>query len=1015
MRIVRTGPPGPSRVEFSSDLRQWSVVAAKSDESDWTYKVPVASAGYYRAIATEPVVVEENPGWSATFDSGTSATGKFTILLDDPSKVYFQDLEAYPFHFQFGTEWLPPFQGLTALEYNQQTLLPGTGQRAIVGNILRADEFLTGSGSVNGRAIRFIGGDGYPPELIRYLFELVASKVVYQHEWQHPEFYYLPTERQFPHALENRLLLRSHGIEIIDPTERSSKVAYSSGWAMGRLVYEPGDEVNQAFREGRLKSEDVLVTDVLPPELPSVHAILTLTPVTPHSHVVILAESLRVPVGLLHSEADHQRALALDSQKVVVKVDEATSSVQVHLYDEVSQEARTYLESTKEFEKPGIQAMTPTALPYAVPIQSEIASEISHVGGKAANFQQLERLLENAPDWLTIETPSPAIALTFSLWREFLQQRQTEGETLKDRIEDRLAPFENSLEIAALDDALAEVRSWIREGTFPAAAQSDLITAMQIFPPEERIRFRSSTNVEDTEGFVGAGLYDSFSGCLLDDTDSDVEGPSQCDPERAKERGTFRAIKKVYASFYNLNAYLLRRQFHLSEEEVGMGVLVHPSFPDEVEAANGVAVTKDALVFESFRPNEPDYYEVESQFVSQVGAVSIANPSSGERPEIVFSEFTGIHIDQQSSLLPSGQSSVIPIGEYGFLAGVLGGVHREVLGEGSSKRLEFEYKKLVDERFVVKQMRTLPPSGGGRVFEKAAVVGKSSFILLQNQHSFILSNHRLKMHLQAEPDGTTFYEPGQPISYRGRLTTPHPSGELEMSTLDLRSGDQIFGIQWHHRGQTYDSQWAVIDSLRSPLVNLGDFMPGGALGVTVNVPRETPLVIPQGFPHLYGEPPGPEGLSTETVFLRPGTPDDPPSSGSKLISRSVSLPGGRQLDTEFYWFDSSSRYTEQTVGPTYALDRFKTSRLSGFTSEPIVLTDYWSQTYQPTHHNGLDAFVFEPRLSGNVTEAQLEELGAQDIRALYVLSGTADTDLEHDRRLWLQGFSGKWRLVLPPE
>ena len=112
------------------------------------------------------------------------------------------------------------------------------------------------------------------------------------------------------------------------------------------------------------------------------------------------------------------------------------------------------------------------------------------------------------------------------------------------------------------------------------------------FDPQRNIRFRSSSNVEDTEQFVGAGLYDSFSGCLADDLDDDTAGPCRCDPAEPKERGVFRAIRKVYASFYNDDAYLERLRHGIDEAQVGMGLLVHHSFPDEIERANGVATLK---------------------------------------------------------------------------------------------------------------------------------------------------------------------------------------------------------------------------------------------------------------------------------------------------------------------------------------------------------------------------------------------------------------------------------------
>jgi len=85
-------------------------------------------------------------------------------------------------------------------------------------------------------------------------------------------------------------------------------------------------------------------------------------------------------------------------------------------------------------------------------------------------------------------------------------------------------------------------------------------------PADKKIRFRSSTNVEDAGNFSGAGLYDSFSGCLADDLDEDNLGPSICDPRKPKERGAIRAIKKVLASFYNENAFLERLRHDIDEK-----------------------------------------------------------------------------------------------------------------------------------------------------------------------------------------------------------------------------------------------------------------------------------------------------------------------------------------------------------------------------------------------------------------------------------------------------------------
>src|SRR5262249_35643656 len=160
------------------------------------------------------------------------------------------------------------------------------------------------------------------------------------------------------------------------------------------------------------------------------------------------------------------------------------------------------------------------------------------------------------------------------------------------------------------------IRELIQHDTdFSAAQKQEIIAALNIFDPARNIRFRSSTNVEDSEQFTGAGLYDSYSGCLLDDLDNDNNGPSQCDPSETNERGVFRAIKRVYASFYNDNAVIERLRHGIDEETVGMAILVHHSTPDDFELANGVATIK-AIRGAGFDTTDGD-------LVTQKGAVSV--------------------------------------------------------------------------------------------------------------------------------------------------------------------------------------------------------------------------------------------------------------------------------------------------------------------------------------------------------------------------------------------------------
>jgi phosphoenolpyruvate synthase/pyruvate phosphate dikinase len=141
-----------------------------------------------------------------------------------------------------------------------------------------------------------------------------------------------------------------------------------------------------------------------------------------------------------------------------------------------------------------------------------------------------------------------------------------------------------------LADDLAVIRGLIKsEAQFSEAQKSAVLAALTSFTSSQRLRFRSSTNVEDTDTFTGAGLYDSETGCAADDQDQDTVGPSACNAAQPQERGVFRALQKVYASFYNDNAVRERLRLQIDEDQVGMAVLVHYSYPDVEELANGVA------------------------------------------------------------------------------------------------------------------------------------------------------------------------------------------------------------------------------------------------------------------------------------------------------------------------------------------------------------------------------------------------------------------------------------------
>ena|GEM_PF-4093732 len=251
------------------------------------------------------------------------------------------------------------------------------------------------------------------------------------------------------------------------------------------------------------------------------------------------------------------------------------------------------------------------------------------------------------------------------------------GSTLRQEIANRLTGYTYPpFDMAALSADIAVARNIITNAsvtTFSQPLEAAVIAVLQDpnygFDVNQKIRFRSSTNVEDSEQFVGAGLYDSYSGCPADELDGDDDGPCICDTNKSSERGVFRAIRKVFASFYNDNAFLERLRYDVNEAEVGMAVLVHHSFPDAFELANGVATLER-------KESDPNTYIT---LVTQDGAVSVANPEDGPIPEqvsVVYVSESEIYLTliRQSNLVILGETVMEWEADYNDLTQLLAAV-----------------------------------------------------------------------------------------------------------------------------------------------------------------------------------------------------------------------------------------------------------------------------------------------------------------------------------------------------
>jgi hypothetical protein len=1003
---VRLDLEGPTERVYellaSSNLIDWRVIATAHDA---LIKYPDAASSelpwrFYRARVSElsaeddwknQIRYDQDPflSWPSGMVQDDIRWIKFAILHDEPHRVYFQDSSKFLFHYDFATVRLGPFRGMSRTEFDQVSLHPAN-QQVVLGTVLLPPE-----PAQNEYGIQFVGLQPYPRESIERLFHLVSA-VIAGPENVRP--FYMPVFEQAAAAQANQEYFESRGIALASPARwLAGDACYVGGWALGRLRHIPPEEIQAAYADGRLLPGDILVTDAVPAEVPFVAGIISLSPSTPNSHVAILARSYGVPFYYPASEAERERILSRADAEVILLVQSDYSGC----LGKVLELDETF---PPELKAELLDLKTPP--PVHVPPKERFGAisaaaenlgpgDTKFFGGKAANYGILRRVLPtNSP---------PAIGFSFDLWDDFMAQPLADGKTLGEEIHERLSAHTYPPNMMSVQTNLAAIRRLItRTAQFNEAQQEAIIAALAVFDPNRKIRFRSSSNAEDDRSFTGAGLYDSYSGCLLDDLDGDDQGPSHCDPSHEEERGVFRAIQRVYASFYNENAFLERLRHGINETEVGMALLVHHSFPDEIELANGVAT----LTWQ-----RGGFQFASGELVTQDGAVSVTNPSGNARPEVVdasiYSFGNFLTLKARSSLVPLGAYVLGWEDEYRAFLEMFGRVadgYAAMFPDKTRFMLNFEYKKVVPGNLEVKQVRELPLLSGTDQITPFLVNEPVQLEVFQGEFGDVFANHRLKSQWQLQTRNTrlapgslleTIYSDGQVelLSNGEPATLAGPPSSWPGASFSLK--DDVAADNWElgagadRRVYRLETELVLeVSPPRNPILTQAEFRQRLVVDYASALPT---------LDHARN----PISTTREEVLLAPVSE---PGPASLLQTRHMSL-GALQIESSFYWPEPPKGVV---AGYTAPLIAWVETRITGLTSEPIVLRGSYSQTYRPEHHNFSENFIFEPRLESGLPQTLLDELQALDIQLMYVF---LDRDQPDAPDVKLLGFDDRFRAM----
>ena len=343
------------------------------------------------------------------------------------------------------------------------------------------------------------------------------------------------------------------------------------------------------------QSRDVVIYRSLPNELPRVAGIITTVPQTPLSHVNLRAIQDGIPNAFIRDALDNTAIASLLGSYVHYSVTDSRWDLRAATREEVDAHYESSRPTTPQTPQRDLSVTKITPL-------SDIGfDDWDAFGVKAANVAVLGTL--DFPEG----TVPDGFAIPFYFYDEFMKHND-----FYTRIETMLADpnFQDDYDIQ--ESQLAELRDDIEDAETPAWILTALAEMNTSFPDGINRRYRSSTNNEDLPGFNGAGLYDSKS-----------QKPSEDEDDLAK------SLKEVYASLWNFRAFTERDFHRIDHLEAAMGILVHPSYQDEL--VNGVAVSFDLTT-----DWEGRYY-----VNSQVGEDLVTNPNELSYPEEILLNLVG--------------------------------------------------------------------------------------------------------------------------------------------------------------------------------------------------------------------------------------------------------------------------------------------------------------------------------------------------------------------------------------
>jgi len=460
----------------------------------------------------------------------------FAIDRRARDRVYYINSRAFQFHKDFvNATYLSLERGRIFYDSNYLK----SDRRFILGTIA----YHTGVGKF---AFEFWEGDQITPDLLAECYSALKQSF-------YSQLFFKPTSASHE-EIAGRLNAnpsRSIGMPVLAASEVGDMSGYQAlnpGAAIGQLRI-----VDHLTPDIVIDRNQIVIFKEVPVHLTPLSGIIMTERASPLSHVNMLAKSWAIP-----------NATIKDSDKLFKQLEGKYVRLEVREdgYSLAPADASAVARRNREWVKRG-DLITPRAdLGYErlTDLNLQRARDAVRFGAKSANLGEI--IHARLPG---IVVPR-GFAIPFHFYQKFIRRNHLEERIAAAVEEDRFV-HDPRYRKTRLD----EIRGWIQRGEHDSAFQKQILTKVHREYAGLGLFARSSTNAEDLATFSGAGLYSTV-------------------PNVRSDEELMEAIKTVWASVWNYEAYEARESFGMNHFGVYPAVLIQEGI--DAESA-GVAITTD--------------------------------------------------------------------------------------------------------------------------------------------------------------------------------------------------------------------------------------------------------------------------------------------------------------------------------------------------------------------------------------------------------------------------------------